>query len=79
MTLIRWISALSVSALLGLGTSISLAQTAAEKHNAPGGPRPKAESLVIQQGFTLPPPPPAPPASSTSTVTSTPAAPPKKK
>jgi len=75
----KWIFALSAAALFGLGTSISFAQTAAEKHNAPGGPRPKVESLVIQQGFTLPPPPPAPPASSTSTITSSPAAPSKKK
>ena len=68
------------TAVLGLTTSVALAQTA-DQHNAPGGPRDKVETLVRQQGLTLPPPPPTPPSApvSTSTVTSPPAAPPKKK
>lgn len=65
--------------LLGLTTSVALAQTAAQ-HNGPGGPKQKVENFVGQYGLTLPPPPPTPqPSVSTTTVTSPPAAPPKKR
>ncbi len=68
------------TAILGLTTSVALAQTAAQ-HNGPGGPKDKVEKFVNQYGLTLPPPPPTPPSApvSTTTVTSPPAAPPKKK
>jgi hypothetical protein len=70
----------ATAALLGLATSVGLAQTA-DQHNGPGGPKQKVENFVGQQGLTLPPPPPTPPSApvSTTTVVSPPAAPPKKK
>jgi len=67
----------AAAAVLGLTTSIAMAQTPAQ-HNGPGGPKEKVEKFVGQYGLTLPPPPPTPPAApvSTTTVTSPPAAPP---
>jgi hypothetical protein len=67
------------TAMLGLTTSVALAQTA-DQHNAPGGPKDRVEKFVNQYGLTLPPPPATPPSApvSTTTVTSPPAAPPKK-
>jgi hypothetical protein len=62
--------------LLGLGTSVALAQTA-DQHNAPGGPKDRVEKLT----GGLPPPPPTPPSApvSTTTTQSPPAPPPSSK
>lgn len=64
------------AAVLGLGSSLAMAQTATQ-HNAPGGPKSKVEKLVGQSGLTLPPPPPTPPSAPVSTTTVT--SPPRKK
>jgi hypothetical protein len=66
------------AAVLGLTTSVAMAQTATQSN---GTPREKVEKFVNQYGLTLPPPPPTPPAApvSTTTVTSPPAPPPKKR
>jgi hypothetical protein len=66
------------TAVLGLATSVAMAQTPTQRT---GTPKEKVEKFVNQYGLTLPPPPPTPPAApvSTTTVTSPPAAPPKKR
>ena len=78
--MLKLISALATTALLGLAVSAAQAQTA-QQHNAPGGPKDRVEKLLGKSGLTLPPPPPTPPSStvSTTTVTSPPAKPAQKK
>ncbi len=73
-------STVLAGSLLLLEIRPSVAQTA-DQHNAPGGPRDRVNTMVRQQGFTLPPPPPTPPSApvSTTTVRSPPSAPPAKK
>jgi hypothetical protein len=55
LTAVAWLAGLAL-----IGASTALAQSAGS-HNAPGGPRDKAEKEVKEIGLPpLPPPPPAP-------------------
>ena len=61
---LKWCQILAAAVLLGLGISVSVAQTA-DQHNAPGGPRDRVTKLI----GGLPPPPPTPPSAPVSTTT----------
>jgi hypothetical protein len=61
---LKWSHILATATLLGLGISVSVAQTAAQ-HNAPGGPRDRVTTIT----GGLPPPPPTPPSAPVSTTT----------